>query len=139
MRNKKLAVELIKLARELVAEEVVDDMMGKVADFLHENPKPSDDDFHEWAEKAGVDKHEAEAAAYRLATLFVEFWKDGLANKEGFKEEDADPEELKMGIEIEYEHTPNPKVSKRIALDHLAEISDYYTRLKKMEEEAGVE
>jgi hypothetical protein len=60
----------------------------------------------------------------------------GLSYKEGFTEEDADPEELKMGIEVEYEHTDSREISKKIALDHLAEIPDYYTRLKKMEEEA---
>lgn len=42
--------------------------------------------------------------------------------------------ELEMGIEIELEHTKNPEMSREIALDHLLEMPDYYTRLKKMEE-----
>jgi hypothetical protein len=50
-----------------------------------------------------------------------------------------DSEQLKMGIEVEKEHTNNPKIAERIAKDHLAEISDYYTRLAKMEKDAGVE
>lgn len=41
--------------------------------------------------------------------------------------------ELKMGIDIEKEHTDNPNIAKSIAKDHLSEIPDYYTRLKKME------
>lgn len=49
-----------------------------------------------------------------------------------------DPEQLKMGIEVEMEHTTHKSIAERIAKDHLAEIPDYYTRLKKMEEEAGV-
>jgi hypothetical protein len=46
-----------------------------------------------------------------------------------------DPKELTMGIEVEYEHTDNPLIAKEIAKDHLAECSTYYTRLKKMEDE----
>jgi len=49
---------------------------------------------------------------------------------------EVDPEELKMGIEIEKEHTPNPKLAEQIARDHLKEIPDYYSRLKRMEAKA---
>jgi hypothetical protein len=38
-----------------------------------------------------------------------------------------------MGIKVEMEHTKNKTIAKRIALDHLAELPDYYTRLLKME------
>ena len=45
--------------------------------------------------------------------------------------------EFKMGIGIELEHKSITRgsltKSGRIALDHLKEIPDYYTRLKKME------
>lgn len=47
--------------------------------------------------------------------------------------------QLKVGIKVEMEHTPNTSVSKRIAMDHLVELPDYYTRLKKMESDAEVE
>lgn len=43
--------------------------------------------------------------------------------------------ELKMGIDIEMEHVNSKTLSKEIAMDHLVEIPDYYTRLKKMEKE----
>lgn len=57
-----------------------------------------------------------------------------------------DAKELEMGIQVEAEHLEGGGYSKsemedqarEIAMDHLAEISDYYTRLKKMEGEAGV-
>ena len=52
-----------------------------------------------------------------------------------FSRKDVDPKELKMGIEVEREHTSDPKIAERIAKDHLAEIPDYYTRLAVMEEE----
>ncbi len=41
--------------------------------------------------------------------------------------------QLKMGIPIEYEHTKDKDLATDIALQHLDEIPDYYTRLKKME------
>ncbi|PIZ62595.1 hypothetical protein COY16_03925 [Candidatus Roizmanbacteria bacterium CG_4_10_14_0_2_um_filter_39_13] len=56
-------------------------------------------------------------------------------------------EEFRMGLEVELEHGANDPqtnvtnddevMTGKIALAHLKEISDYYTRLKKMEEEAG--
>lgn len=42
--------------------------------------------------------------------------------------------ELEMGIEVEKEHTSNDSLAKEIALDHLNELPDYYTRLKTVEE-----
>lgn len=44
-----------------------------------------------------------------------------------------DPEQLKMGIEVEKEHTTDAKVAETIAKHHLAEDPKYYTKLKKME------
>lgn len=47
--------------------------------------------------------------------------------------------QLKMGIPIEHEHTKNKELATDIALQHLDEIPDYYTRLKKMEASAKKE
>ena len=44
--------------------------------------------------------------------------------------------QLEMGIPIEHEHTQNKELATYIALQHLDEIPDYYTRLKKMEADA---
>jgi len=63
----------------------------------------------------------------------------GKADIDGITEEDVDPDELKMGMDVELEHTQFAIVARKIALDHLAEIPDYYTRLKEMEEEAEEE
>jgi hypothetical protein len=41
--------------------------------------------------------------------------------------------QLDMGEPIEHEHTKDHKLARDIALQHLDEIPDYYTRLKKME------
>lgn len=44
--------------------------------------------------------------------------------------------QIKMGIEIEYEHTDDKSKAREIAMDHLEEFPDYYTRLRKMETQA---
>jgi len=49
---------------------------------------------------------------------------------------DFDLEQLKMGVEVEMEHTDDPYVALEIALDHLTEFDDYYTYLDEMEAEA---
>jgi len=61
------------------------------------------------------------------------------AEEEGITEKDVDTKELEKGIEIEHEHTDDDKEAKKVALDHLAELPDYYTRLIKMEENAKKE
>jgi len=128
----RLARELVRLAKDLAAE---DEMVDAVTEFLSTHQDPDDKLFHEWAEANGHDTHEAEAAAYRLATIAANFLKGGRASAVGIDVGDVDKDELAMGIEVEYEHTPDKNIAERIALDHLAELDDYYTRLKAMEAE----
>jgi hypothetical protein len=45
----------------------------------------------------------------------------------------VDMEQVKKGIEVEKEHTKDPLVAMKIALDHLTELSEYYSALDKME------
>lgn len=57
-----------------------------------------------------------------------------------------DVEQFRMGLDVELEHglvdphtnvtNNDPLMTGKIALAHLNEFSDYYTRLEKMEEEA---
>jgi len=44
--------------------------------------------------------------------------------------------EIKMGIEVELEHTDSKETAEEIAMDHLTEMPDYYSRLKIMEKES---
>jgi hypothetical protein len=46
-----------------------------------------------------------------------------------------DAEQLRMGIEVEKEHTNDEGLAKKIARDHLDELPNYYSRLSKMEKE----
>ena len=104
-----------------------------VTRFLQDNPNPEDQVLHAWAEKRGYNVHEVEDQIYRLATSYTKFVGGGRSNQTKFSEADADPRELAMGIKVELEHTPDRATARRIALDHLAEMPDYYSRLKRME------
>jgi hypothetical protein len=60
-----------------------------------------------------------------------------------------DVEQFRAGMEVEFEHGArdpatdvtgdDPVLTGKIALAHLNEFPDYYTRLKRMEDEAGRE
>lgn len=60
-----------------------------------------------------------------------------------------DVEQFRMGLDVELEHGlhdpttnvtgDNPTLTGKIALAHLNEFADYYTRLEKMEREAKKE
>ena len=45
------------------------------------------------------------------------------------KTEDFDPENLKIGTEVEMEHTDDPNIAQEIAMDHLVEDPEYYQKL----------
>ena len=62
-----------------------------------------------------------------------DFVEGGLADDANI--EQFDPQQIAMGIEVEMEHTKDPKIALEIAMDHLMELPDYYTRLDKMERE----
>lgn len=69
-----------------------------------------------------------------------------IGEKLGVKWIRFDVEQFRMGMDVELEHgtrdeltnvtNDNPVTTGKIALAHLNEFSDYYTRLDKLEEEA---
>jgi Protein of unknown function (DUF5661) len=81
-------------------------------------------------------KHFTEEDAKRIGNILGIGW-----NK-------FDIEQFRMGLDVELEHgnhdlstnvTDNDEIiTGKIALAHLNEIPDYYTRLKKMESEAEI-
>lgn len=104
----------------------------KIILFFRDNPRPPDADVHSFADELGINAHKFEEHIY---SILGDIFAYGRAKEKGFTEADADPKELKIGIDVEMEHTRCNIISKRIALDHLAEFPDYYTRLAKMEKE----
>ena len=69
-----------------------------------------------------------------------------VGDKLGIKWDKWDVEQFRMGMDVELEHgkvdphtnvtNNDPIVTGKIALAHLNEFPDYYTRLDKMEKEA---
>jgi hypothetical protein len=57
----------------------------------------------------------------------------GRAEALGFTVEDADPDQLRRGLDHELEHTDDRALAQEIALDHLAEDARYYDHLDLME------
>jgi Protein of unknown function (DUF5661) len=106
------------------------DLQAQIIKWFLKNPKPKDEAVHKFAETLGIDPDEFESEIYAvLSSILTEGFSKG-------KDIDPDSDELKMGIEVEYEHTTSPLISRKIAMDHLVETPDYYTRLKRMEEDA---
>jgi len=60
----------------------------------------------------------------------------GKSKEEGISSKDVNPKQLARGMQVEKEHADDPVIDRKISLDHLTEIPDYYTRLDKMEEQA---
>ena len=69
----------------------------------------------------------------------INWWKESLTELQldvpTVDEKDVDPEQLKIGIETEKEHTTDEETAKKIALAHLGEDPKYYSKLNK----AGLE
>lgn len=113
-------------------EEKDDNVSEKIIELFSKNPNPPDKEIHAMAAKLGMEPDKFEERIYRLLGSFLAF---GTAKKKGITEKDVDPKELKMGMKVEMEHTDDKQIAKKIALDHLSEMDDYYTRLAKMEKE----
>jgi len=58
----------------------------------------------------------------------------GLPNgrAKGRRPSEFDPVQLRRGISVELEHTIDPKIAERIAMDHLVEDPLYYVKLAKI-------
>ena len=103
------------------------ELHDKIIRWFIANPKPDDSQVHAFAESMGIDPDEFEGHIYMILSDLIHEGRS--KNFTG----SYDPKQLAMGIEVEKEHLPYPAIAEKIAKDHLAELPDYYTRLKKME------
>jgi hypothetical protein len=121
------------ILEQIIIQQPSNDLRNEIVRWFLENPYPDDDKVHAFAESLGLDPDKFESEIYAvLSSLLSE-------GKSKGKDIDADPIQIEMGIKVEMEHTTMPIISRKIAMDHLAEIPDYYTRLDRMEKEAGIE
>ena len=114
------------IARKKEAEHFKKSVEGKAIKFIVDNPFPPDKKIHDLSDRMKIETDELEAKIYGILSDLIEHGKGVKPNLR----------ELSMGIKIESEHTKYPELARWIALAHLKEIPDYYTRLKKLEKEA---
>ena len=123
---------LSEKANEDIGNEKDKDM-GAIIDFFTTHKDPDDASIHKLAGELGYkegekkDVHQFEGMIYSILSSFLN------AGRYKTNPVEPDEEELKKGIEVEKEHTTSETIARRIALDHLAEMPDYYTKLAKME------
>ena len=110
------------------------DVLSIIIDFFVRNPNAKYDELSRFVKSKGIDYYDMDYALTDLASSFVGFMFEGKYANADLSSVDAD--QLARGTEVEREHTSKDIIAKKIALDHLAEIPDYYTRLDKMESEA---
>jgi hypothetical protein len=115
---------------EKKGREPGEDARKKIRDYVRSKKGLSDKKFHEHSKRLGVKNDKAEEVAYEEARALH----GGKAEEKGAKK--PSPQQMAMGQKVEAEHSHDPKVRREIASDHLAEIPDYYSRLKRMEAEA---
>jgi hypothetical protein len=112
-----------------------------IAEFHSGNPndkyvvKKSDTGWCVWEGDVKVDEFETEEEAKEFADEknAAQELNEARAKKEPKAElhpNQIHPQELRMGIKVELEHTDELDKAKKIALDHLAENPFYYTALK---------
>ena len=109
------------------------DLQNTIIKWFTENPNPTDDKVHAFANTLGIDEHKFEQHIYAiLGDILSEGRSKGFTGS-------YDPKQIAMGKKVEMEHTTIVAIAEKISKDHLAEIPDYYDRLAKMESEAGIE
>jgi hypothetical protein len=113
-----------------------DTVLSAVIDFFTENPEAGYNELSKYIKSKEIDYYDLDHALTLLAGSFVSFIYGGMFMKSEKNSSEIDQEQLAVGISVEKEHTDNEIIARRIALDHLVEIPDYYKRLSAMEKEA---
>lgn len=120
-------------------QKVHPDLRKKIIEFFKKNPYPKDTEVHAFAEKHKISPDVMETSIYAILSDYLKIGKHQNKPDSAF-----DSHELKMGVDVEMEHTDMKEVAIEIAKDHLSEIpgtghyDGYYSLLKKMEEDAGI-
>ncbi len=97
-----------------------------------EDMKEIQEQIDEFCIKLNITKVKFQYECLFILSDFFQAGKYNAAIKE--REIEINPEELDTGIKFEMEHTRDPLISKRIALDHLCDCGEYYTLLRELEE-----
>ena len=101
--------------------------------YLKQYPTASPQEVFQWARTMFFNPDEVDRLLVEYAAKYADLLSSGRSIEKSVGEEEVDPTELRIGIQIETEHTTDLEIAKKIALDHLAEHKDYYTALVAME------
>lgn len=99
--------------------------------FFQENNDLTDKELKQFAKQHGIKEEKINQLAYALLSGLLKI----VGKNNAVPDSEFDKKQLEMGTKIEMEHTDNKLIAKMIAKDHLTEFPDYYTRLRKMENE----
>lgn len=103
------------------------DYIDSAAEYLTSNEKVQEDVVSKVL-KSIFEEDDCECEKESKPVMSVK----SIAKKHGVPSSDI-LDQLKMGIKVEKEHTTDKEDARAIALQHLAERPDYYTKLKKVE------
>ena len=111
---------------------------GKYVWILSRDKKISEKEYQRLIKKAkelGIDVHEMrrDRDLKELDKWNTEILKGG--EGEGKKASDFNKTQVDMGIMVELEHTNDPEIALEIAIDHLTEDPEYYTKLATIHED----
>jgi len=95
----------------------------QVIKFIDKHPRPTDDEFHAWAEGNGFNKHKAEQVTYGILSNLI-----NKGRSKGKAPAGIAPKDVKEGVKIEAEHTPNKLLQRKITDDHNTELKKYYDK-----------
>ena len=99
----------------------------KIFDFF--STKPNQKDIDVFLKHNNIDEDMFNRIVYSILGSFIG---EGRSKNKG----NFNSKQMQMGLRVEMEHTSNKMIAEKITKDHLSEIPDYYSRLKKMEKEA---
>jgi hypothetical protein len=112
-------------------EEDEEDKHESLISFFQENNDLSEKELTKFAKEHGLTEQQIHKLAYALLSSLLKI----VGKNNAVPDSEFDTKQLEMGTKIEMEHTDNKLIAKMIAKDHLKELPDYYTRLRKMENE----
>jgi hypothetical protein len=123
----------VKTLKEYIIIKSKESKQLKVFDYLMDNENYKED-LNSFLLDNEMKKDEFMDTAVELMVSFCSY-----GNWNSKDRPDVDETELTQGFKIETEHTNNPIIAERIALDHLAEFKKYYSYLEVMEKLMGQE
>ena len=130
--------QLTTMDGTVLPERNVDSILEAVAaGELQMEPIDSAEGFGQEApegeEGPGVDEEAPALDSEEPPSELPDALKGGKAD--GMSPEDFDPEQLAAGVKVEMEHTNDPKVAEKIAMDHLSEDTEYYEKLASIHQD----